>query len=78
MDEEYFVVTKEGTTLQIELGPKLNANNAPALTEELSKYVGQDIEKIVFDATGLLLYLGCSTSIFSTAPERGLSHRRVV
>ena len=53
MDEEYFVVTKEGTTLQIELGPKLNANNAPALTEELSKYVGQDIEKIVFDATGL-------------------------
>ena len=53
MNEEFFVVTKEGTTLTIELGPKLNANNAPALTEELSKYVGQDIEKIVFDATGL-------------------------
>ena len=51
--EEFFLVTKEGTTLNVELGPKLNAVNAPALKEELSKYIGQNIEKIVFDATGL-------------------------
>jgi anti-anti-sigma factor len=49
-----FKVTKNGTTLLIELGRSLNTANAPILQEELSKYVGQDIEKVVFDASELL------------------------
>ena len=48
-----FEVIKDGTTLNIQLGNELSVVNAPLLTEELSKYVGQDIEKVVFDASGL-------------------------
>ena len=47
-------VTLNGTTLLIELGRSLNTANAPILQEELSKYVGKAIEKIVFDASELL------------------------
>ena len=46
-------VTKDGNTLNILLGKELTINNASSLTEELSKYSGQGIESIVFDATGL-------------------------
>ena len=49
-----YKVTKNGTTLIIELGRALNTANAPALQEELTKYVGQDIEKVYFDASELL------------------------
>ena len=49
-----FTVTLNGTALIIELGRSLNTNNAPALTEELSKYKGQVIEKVVFDASELM------------------------
>lgn len=52
MDE--FSVTKNGTALIIELGRSLNTTNAPTLQEELAKYMGQDIEKVVFDASQLL------------------------
>jgi anti-anti-sigma factor len=49
-----FNVTLNGTALVVELGNSLNTANAPALTEELSKYRGQTIEKVVFDASQLL------------------------
>ena len=49
-----FTVSLNGTALLIELGRSLNTANAPILQEELTKYVGQDIEKIVFDASELL------------------------
>jgi anti-anti-sigma factor len=49
-----FNVTLNGTALVVELGNSLNTANAPALTEELSKYRGQVIEKVVFDASQLL------------------------
>lgn len=49
-----FKVSLNGTSLLIELGRSLNTANAPILQEQLTKYVGQDIEKIVFDASELL------------------------
>ena len=53
MDND-FKVTLNGTALVIELGRSLNTANAPTLQEELAKYVGQPIEKVVFDASELL------------------------
>ncbi len=38
----------------IELGKSLNTANAPALQNELATYVGQPVEKVVFDASKLL------------------------
>ena len=49
-----FTVSLNGTALLIELGRSLNTANAPILQEQLTKYVGQNIEKIVFDASELL------------------------
>lgn len=51
--ENDFVIVKDGPTLNIELGMELSTVNAPALTNELSKYQGQDIKRVIFDATGL-------------------------
>lgn len=51
--ETDYEVTRDGNTLNILLGKDLTINNASSLTEELSKYSGQGIESIVFDATGL-------------------------
>lgn len=51
--EDIFEISKENTTLNIMLTKELSTDNAPAMTEELSHYVGQDIEKIVFNDTGL-------------------------
>ena len=53
MDND-FKVTLNGTALIVELGRVLNTANAPTLQEELAKYVGQPIEKVVFDASELL------------------------
>jgi anti-anti-sigma factor len=44
----------EGTTLTIILGAELAKLNAPAMQQLLSSYLGQDIRKIVFDATDLV------------------------
>lgn len=52
--ENEFEVTKDGTTLNIVLGKELSTANAPALRRELSNYYGQGIEKVVFDASGLI------------------------
>ena len=52
--DNVFKVNKKGTALVIELGRSLNTANAPTLQDELATYVGQDIEKVVFDASELL------------------------
>lgn len=57
--ENDFVVVKDGSTLNIELGMELSTLNAPVLTEELSKYQGQEIKKVLIDATALA-YLSSS------------------
>ena len=44
----------EGTTLTVILGSELAKVNAPAMQQLLSSYQGQDIRKIVFDATDLV------------------------
>ena len=53
MKENNFVVKKEGAVLTVVLGENLSVVNAPTLTEEIDQYKGQDIEKVVFDATNL-------------------------
>ena len=49
-----FKVNLNGTALVVELGGVLNTVNAPLLQEELNKYMGQAIEKVVFDASELM------------------------
>ena len=49
-----FTVKKNGTALVVELGMSLNSVNAPALQDELATYIGQAIEKVVFDASELM------------------------
>ena len=49
-----FEVTRVENTLNVLLGKDLSVDNASSLSEELSKYSGQGIERIVFDATGLI------------------------
>lgn len=52
--EKDFDVKKNGSTLVIELVNELSADNAPLLIEEMSKYANQDIQRVVFNATGLI------------------------
>ncbi len=52
--EKGFKINLEGTTLTVNLGLELSKINAPALMQLLSTYRGQDIQKIVFDATDLV------------------------
>ena len=52
--EEKFKFNLEGTTLTVILGSELAVGNAPAMEQSLRKYMGQDIRKIVFDATDLV------------------------
>jgi len=52
--EKNFEVKKDGSTLNVLLDDELSVANSPALTEELSKYRNQGIEKVVFDVTGLI------------------------
>jgi anti-sigma B factor antagonist len=51
--EKDYVIKKEGSVLTIVLGEELSVVNAPALTEELTSYKNQGLEKVVFDATNL-------------------------
>ena len=51
--EKDFEVTRDGNELNIFLGKELSIGNAPLLTEEITKYANDDIERIIFDATGL-------------------------
>ena len=52
--EENFSINLEGTTLTVILGGELVIGNAPTMQQSLSKYRGQDIRKVVFDATDLV------------------------
>ena len=54
MMEKNFKLQKDDTTLYVLLGNELSTDNAAQLTEELSKYCGKGIKKVVFDATGLV------------------------
>lgn len=68
MDE--FKITLNGTALLIELGRSLNTANAPTLQEQLSKYVGQNIEKVVFDASELLALASSGLRVVYYAKQR--------
>ena len=54
MEGNEFVFKKEGTTLHVYLGFELSIANSAALREMFEAYRGQDISKIVFDATDLV------------------------
>ena len=54
MDGNDFELKKEGSTLQVYLGFELSIDNSAELRKMLSDYRGQDISKIVFDATDLV------------------------
>lgn len=47
-------IKKEGTTLHVRLDYELSTSNAASYQEQLSEYCGQDIQKVVFDATDLV------------------------
>ena len=49
--EENFNINLDGTTLTVILGVELTKENAPAMLQLLGSYRGQDIRKVVFDAT---------------------------
>lgn len=51
--ENDYVVNKDGSVLTVVLGENLSVVNAPALTAEIDLYKGQDVKKVVFDATNL-------------------------
>ena len=53
--EKDFEVRKEGSVLTVTLGNELAVANAPALMEELIPYKDQGLEKVVFDATNLII-----------------------
>lgn len=52
--ENDFSIKLEGTILYVNLGYELMTENAPLLQEELKNYQGQEITKIVYDATNLV------------------------
>ena len=54
-----FEVKREGAVLTVVLGEELERTNSPALTDELTLYKDQGVEKLVFDATNLT-YLSSS------------------
>ena len=54
MEENEFVIKKEGSILQVYLGFELSMANSTTLREMLSEYRGQEINRIVYDATDLV------------------------
>jgi anti-anti-sigma factor len=69
MDNE-FKVTLNGTALLLELGQSLNTNNAPALQDEVAKYVGKPVEKVVFDASELMTLSSSGLRVVYFAKQR--------
>ena len=49
--EKDYEIRKEGSVLTVVLGENLSVVNSPALTQDIDQYKGQDVEKVVFDAT---------------------------
>ena len=52
MEKDYEVI-KDGSVLTVVLGEELTRINAPALMDEVTSYMDQGVEKVVFDATKL-------------------------
>ena len=65
-----FKVTLNGTALLIELGRSLNTTNAPTLQDELAKFMGEAIEKVVFDASELLSLSSSGLRVVYFAKQR--------
>lgn len=74
MRDGYFEVKKEGTSLMVKVVKDLTINNAPALLEEMSKYAGQGIEKVIFDATGLFFVTSAGLRVVFYAYQKLGSH----
>lgn len=69
MDND-FKITLEGTTLHVELDFELSTKNAPALQEGLKQYQGQDIQKVVFDATNLVYISSAGIRVIIFASQK--------
>ncbi len=69
MNNDY-KVSKNGTALVITLGRSLNTTNAPELQEELAKYMGEAIEKVVFDASELMALSSSGLRVVYFAKQR--------
>lgn len=51
--EKDYEIKLEGSVLTVVLGENLSVTNSPELTANIDQYKGQDVEKVVFDATKL-------------------------
>ena len=65
-----FKVSKNGTALIITLGRSLVTTNAPELQEELASFVGETIEKVVFDASELMTLSSSGLRVVYFAKQR--------
>lgn len=74
MRDGYFEVKKEGTLLMVKVVKDLTIHNAPALLDEISKYAGQGIEKVIFDATGLFYITSAGLRVVFYAYQKLGSH----
>jgi len=76
--EKDFELQKDGTTLNIVLGKELSTANSGSLKEELSKYCGQGIDEVIFDATGLLFLTSSGLRTVFFAHQNLGGHPRIV
>lgn len=64
------IIKKEGTTLHVKLDYELSTANSASYQDELSKYCGQDIRKVVFDATELVFISSSGIRVLLFAQNR--------
>jgi anti-anti-sigma factor len=70
MMENDFSIKQEGTTLYVYLGYELMTENSPVLQEEMKNYQGQDIKKIVYDATDLVFISSSGIRVITYAYQK--------
>ena len=63
-------IKKEDTTLHVRLDYELSTANAASYQEQLSGYCGQDIRKVVFDATELVYISSSGIRVLLFAQKR--------
>ena len=68
--DNHFNIRLEGTTLYVNLGRELTADNAPLLQQELKGYQGRDITKIVYDATHLVYISSSGVRVITYAFQK--------
>lgn len=73
-----FKIAQNGTALVITLGRSLNTTNAPLLQDELAKFMGEAIEKVVFDASELLSLSSSGLRVVYFAKQRLGQHPEIV